>query len=188
MRRPKKPRTLTARGRPSPSVSSCTSNSGRGGSKAALVANHEFDAVCVGGFHHVVAVGHGDGHCLFAEDMASRRRGVHRDIAMGGVGGHDGNGVAVTLVQKRPMVRPVRDAEIVAEAPGLAAVGVGHPDQIDLGLPIDQLAGIRAEAASTYERNPNAGGPGGYCRSQPDSRHFETSAPRVRNRSIRCRV
>ena len=111
----------------------------------------------VGGLHHVVAFRHGNGHGLLAEDVASRRRGIHRDIAMRGVGGDDGDRVAVALVEKRPIVRPVRDVAIVAEAAGLATVGVGHADQFNLWLPIDQLAGIGAEASRAHKRDPKTG-------------------------------
>ena len=152
------------------------------------MTNHELHAVRVRGFHHVVAVGHGYGHGLLAEDVASRRRGVHGDVAMRRVGCHDGHRVAVALVQQRSVVRPKRHSAIVPKAPRLVAVGVGNADKLDLGLPIDQLRRIGAEAAGAYQGNPDARRPGDAGAHDLNSTIPQSPRLRFGNRSARCRV
>ena len=122
-----------------------------------LVADHQLHTVHVGGFHHVVAVGDRNRHGFLAKDVAAGGGRIHHDVAVRGMWRHYRHGVAVARAQKRSVVGPERNVAFTSQSFGLDAVGVGHADNLDLGLAINELGGIRAESSGAHETQPDAG-------------------------------
>ena len=61
--------------------------------KALVLADHQNLALLVGNLHHLLAVGKGDGHGLFAEDVLACLEGIDGQLRVGVVGSTDGDRV-----------------------------------------------------------------------------------------------
>ena len=112
------------------------------------MADHEADVVLAGGVDHVVTLGDVDGHGLLAEDVAAGPGGVDGDVAVGVVGGGDGDGVAFAVRQERLVIGPERDAVIFGQGLGGGGVDIDYAGQFELGQAGDHLCNFAAEAAS----------------------------------------
>ena len=80
-----------------------------------VLADHQKLALLVGDLHHLLAVGEGDGHGLFAEDVLAGLEGFDGQLRVGVVGGAYGNRVDCGIRQ-----------QFFCAVIGLAAVFGGH--------------------------------------------------------------